>query len=265
MLAGFWKEKGTFLRIPFGLSTLTSEMSGLLPSALRPSPHSLHPSPASSPSPPGSYRLAPNQLDAATLGSAALARERHRRPWHCGKPKAAEHAHDRHLAAGRGARTGVPGTRWSPAGGQHKDVLHSGAESEPSRQPRLRLPPKEPHCLLPPPPPREGLRWCHYPYLSRIQGKLEHGGTRACSGATAEAPGWWTSLLSGEQGQKEKMLRGQNEILERGQPALLSQRWCQKRLEGKDKKEGGALRPCCWIMRWLVPVWISFCPLCVID
>lgn len=149
LLAGFWNQKGTFLRIPFGLSTLTSEMSGLLPSALRPSPHSLHPSPASSPSPPGSYRLAPNQLDAATLGSAALARERHPRPWHCGKPKAAEHAHDRHLAAGRGARTGVPGTGRSPAGGQHKDVLHSGAESEPSRQPQLRLPPRNPPAFCP--------------------------------------------------------------------------------------------------------------------
>ena len=112
----------------------------LVPSA---PPPSLHPSPVSSPSPPGSYRLAPNQLDAATLGSAALARERHPRPWHCSKPKAAEHAHDRHLVAGRGAHTGVPGTGWSPAVGQHKDVLHCGAGSEPSSQLRLRLPPSQ--------------------------------------------------------------------------------------------------------------------------
>ena len=38
LLAGVWNEKGTLLWIPFGRSTLTSEMSGLLPSALRPSP-----------------------------------------------------------------------------------------------------------------------------------------------------------------------------------------------------------------------------------
>ena len=28
--------------------------------------------------------------------------------------------------------------------------------------------PARPPCLLPPLPPRKGLRWCHYPYLSRI-------------------------------------------------------------------------------------------------
>ena len=69
----------------------------------------------------------------------------------------------------------------------------------------------------------------------------------------------------GSEDRRKKILRGQNEILERGQPALLSQRWCQKRLEGKDEKEGGVLRPCCWVVGWLVPVWISFCPLCVIG
>lgn len=58
------------------------------------------------PSPPGSYCLAPNQLDAATLGSAALACEQCLKSWHCGKPKTARHAHNATWWQGeRGART----------------------------------------------------------------------------------------------------------------------------------------------------------------
>lgn len=116
---------GTFLWIPFGLSTLTSEVSDFLPGAFLSFPPS--PPPLFHLSPSGSYCLAPNQLDAATLGSAALAREQCLRSWHCGKPKAAKHAHDRHLAADR-------------EGGAHRQAGHQAElcaggwrETRPSR------------------------------------------------------------------------------------------------------------------------------------
>lgn len=152
--AGIWNGKGPFLWIPFGLSTLTSEVSGVLPGALSSSPSP--PSPLSSLSPPGSYRLAPNQLDAATLGSAALARERCLRSWHCGKPKAARRAHDCHLVAVRGGwRTQVC---WAPGGA----LLGSGMRT-PSTM-GLHANPNPPSSqpdttLLSPPFPRKGFRW----------------------------------------------------------------------------------------------------------
>lgn len=44
-------------------------------------------------------------------------------------------------------------------------------------------------------------------------------------------------------------------MLERGQPAVSSQRWCWKRLEGKEQGSPSGLA-----VGWLVPVCISFCP-----
>lgn len=71
-------------------------------------------------SPPGSYGLAPNQLDAAMLGSAALARDQCLRSWHCGKPEAARRAHDHHLVA-EGWGHGVC------HGARHGAELHAGS------------------------------------------------------------------------------------------------------------------------------------------
>lgn len=87
---------------PIWTPLLTSEASDFLPGASGSFP-SLHSTPLSL-SPPGSYCLAPNQLDAATLGNAALAREHCFRSWHYGIPKPANGAHDRHLAAVRAGR-----------------------------------------------------------------------------------------------------------------------------------------------------------------
>ena len=236
-------------------------MSGFLPGALLPSP-SLYPSPLSSLSPPGSYRLAPNQLDAAPLGSPALARERRLRSWHCGKPKATKHAHDRHLVAVRVAHTGVPRTGWSPAGEWPRTPSIEGLNPcSPANPKSACLPTRH---RLPPPTPHhaqerdlDGVTLC----LSRIPREAGAQRNKGTFKSHTQGSRLVDSIpLWGARTEKKKILRGQHEILERGQPAMLPQRWCQKRLEGKEQEEGEPLRPCCWVVGWLVPVCISFCP-----
>lgn len=100
------------------------------------------------------------------------------------------------------------------------------------------LPARAP-CLLHSTTSKKGLRWCHYPYLSRIpRGKLEHGGTGHVQSPGPRRQGWWTPLLSREQ-DRRKNLTGQMRSGERPASSV-SQRWSQKRLAGKeDKKRRG--------------------------
>lgn len=137
----------------------------LVPSA---PPPSFHPSPVSSPSPPGSYRLAPNQLDAATLGSAALARERHPRPWHCSKPKPLNMLTTATWWQGEGRTRACQVLGGALLWGSTRMSSTVGLGLSPLVSFDSAFLPARPPCLLPPPPPRKGLRWCHYPYLSRI-------------------------------------------------------------------------------------------------
>lgn len=170
LLAELRSEMG---RAPFCRShldcTLTSEVSDFVLGAFLSFP-SLHSTPLSSLPPPGSYCLAPNQLDAATLGSAALSREHCFRPWHCGKPKAARHAHDRHLAAVREGRRALACQALGGAlcwGVASEGIPISGAESMPSSLPQLLLPPSwTATSHLPSQPPRQGFGWCHTQDLS---------------------------------------------------------------------------------------------------
>lgn len=135
--------------------------------------------------------MAPNQLDAATLGSAALAREQCLRSWHCGKPKAAKHAHDRHLAAERGGvvHMGMPGIRQS-------SVLGSGMRRNP-QQPAASVLSSQPQLDTHLPPtslsPRKGFSCYHTQCLSSyLKGSWNTEGQGHRQEAKSGAPGQWS-------------------------------------------------------------------------
>lgn len=159
--------------------------------------------------------------------------------------------------------TGMPGTGWSPAVGQRKDGFHSGAESEPSSQPRLRLPPS--HRALPSTSTtskkaevvplsiseqnsREARAW-RTRARSRVTPRRQAGGLHSCL----------------TRARTEEKSNRANEIPERGQPAssvvtkMVPEETC------RERQERGRGPQALLLHRGAGGAWVDFALPCMCD
>lgn len=113
------------------------------------------------------------------------------RSWHCGKPKATKHAHNRHLVAVKewAAMPAVGGALLGP-GIRGRCPIRGLSQHSPA-YPSSAFLHLGSHVLPTLTAPRKGFRWCHTWFKQLFQRKLEHRGTRAQVEAVPQAAGQW--------------------------------------------------------------------------